>query len=67
MTIIVYRIFVKFFFNISKLFSCNDMYSANFILNLVLKMKKPCNFPIDFVNCRKKRFLEFQLITYQES
>ena len=26
---------------------------ANFILNLRFKMKKPCNFPVDFVNCRE--------------
>ena len=26
---------------------------ANFILNLRFKMKKPCNFPVDYVYCRE--------------
>ena len=35
---------------------------ANFILNLRFKMKKPCNFPVDFVYYRDKRYFELILI-----
>ena len=39
MTIIVYRILLRLLFNIKKLFSCDNIHPAIFILNLRFKMK----------------------------